>query len=1214
VSLEPPQEEAEAVGRSEESTRVAGESAVLELGAVSGPVRALLRIKGGAAGDLTLTLEEGTYRIGRSEQNDFQLSDPSVSASHCEVTLDAGGSLTVRDLGSTNGTFVENRRVTEAVIRLGQTLRLGSVDLVFENPAFVPAKAAQTASVQDLSATFVVTTTTGELLVPFENDDSANFSPTFAPGVTLQDRYRLEGELGRGGMGQVFLARDVRLDRPVAIKVIALRSSKAKGASRDPALRKSFEEEARLGANLQHPAIATVFDYGFHEGRPFTVFEYIEGETLQELIQRCRRVPLDEIRLIIAPLAQALDFAHSNRIIHRDLKPENIRATAQGFFKILDLGLAKRLLENQDWSGFAGTPAYASPEQAAGLPLDGRSDQYTLALIVYEMLAGRRPFQATNPHEILRLHLQTAVPDPLSFLAPGPDAVQVGAAVLRALAKDPNDRFASCTDFAAALGCRMVNSEEPQPLVLLEASLSNPLASTLHGLLRLRIWHRWGLYRQKYAMLMSDALWCDDEGQIQRWPLREMTELKCVGRELAFWMAADGSCNRVAFSSDLQCLDWCERINRQRQAVLSKPGSDPGFGRPSPVVLLRRKPDLPLQFLGPVKTLGHHRPAREAGIRIRAAALGAHAVITTEQARASALPGPATRLSGIAIRAADPIARSELSARWFAERVSELSLKSVVLLLAAALLSPNVGWIVALGLHATQTTGDPRLFLPLWWLMLGANAQAQYFVGATAYYAWPLLIALFIWFLAWPQLMRPAAISLLGALAVPVMAYCYFIISICAPFVSPKGTPQPSSLFLLFFITLLLILLTVVIWLLGLLLATRMWCAPNGLIRAQQILEQRPLRARRWIGHSLLLISSGLAIVSMAAFSPGMRILRSQPTIPPAQMRRVLARDYDPAQFDLPDIGVSWLLTSGWREDKSHSQAGLTHVFSLENLLWASAVSLDTVSVPPYARLNLNGSLKLKQEALLYHLQQVQLLKNITPAGDLYPIEKDGVEWLEMPVKGILGTSRGTEFQALMRVHSDSKRLAYVIVYCPASEWNKLQSRVIAAADGFRLTQLPPARVLQPASGANLSTNFGNTLPYCCRLARGWLKRPIKAPWDLCLQRDGNLRLGVQVEDFSQPGQEKMFDLPGSEANLLRVLQEKPNFESLGREDIEVAGHRGRLLRVRFGQGRSQTTVLTALFAHSGWGVQVQAETTNPSPENLRLLEEAIAGIEFPRD
>ena len=232
----------------------------------------------------------------------------------------------------------------------------------------------------------------------------------FASGTVLQERYRLIRELGRGGMGVVYLGRDERLDRSVAVKVILSDSSaRARPARMDSRVRSSFAEEARLGASLTHPAIATVFDFGFHHDNPFTIFEFIEGETLRELIERRGKLPLDEVRLIIGPLAQALDFAHARMIVHRDLKPENIRATEQRLFKILDLGLAREFSRQDDWR-FAGTPAYAAPEQAAERASDGRTDQYALAVIIFELLTGSRPFQSNSWLDLLEKHYSEPPP------------------------------------------------------------------------------------------------------------------------------------------------------------------------------------------------------------------------------------------------------------------------------------------------------------------------------------------------------------------------------------------------------------------------------------------------------------------------------------------------------------------------------------------------------------------------------------------------------------------------------------------------------------------------------------------------------------------------------------------------------------------------------------------------------------------------------------
>jgi len=298
---------------------------------------------------------------------------------------------------------------------------------------------------EETTLAYCVATADGKIRPLLDAVEEAEFRSVFAIGASVQDRYTLEGELGRGGMGHVYLARDMRLNRRVAIKVVV----DPTGEGRD-VLEDAWAEEARLGAVLDHPAIATVFDFGFHEGKPFAVFEYVDGETLRDVLRRRRRIPLDEVRQIIGSLAEALDFAHGRGIVHRDLKPENIRASRQGQFKILDLGLAREFRRSEDWATFAGTPAYASPEQAAGLPSDGRADQYALALIAYEMLTGRRAYDEADPLSLLRLHRE-AVPTPPRIYMPELPA-SVNVAIVRALDKDPSRRFATCERFASALG------------------------------------------------------------------------------------------------------------------------------------------------------------------------------------------------------------------------------------------------------------------------------------------------------------------------------------------------------------------------------------------------------------------------------------------------------------------------------------------------------------------------------------------------------------------------------------------------------------------------------------------------------------------------------------------------------------------------------------------------------------------------------------------
>ncbi len=265
----------------------------------------------------------------------------------------------------------------------------------------------------------------------------------FAIGNRLEDRYLLKSQLGQGGLGRVYLASDERLERDVAIKVL-LHNRNVAESKRD------LEIEARLGASLQHPNIAAVYDFGFYRNRSFTVFEHVDGETLRQVLRRRHRLPLDETQTIIGQLARALDHAHSKGIVHRDLKPENVCLTASGIFKVLDLGLARDLKHEFAAGIYSGTPAYSSPEQASCQPTDGRSDQYSLGLMCYELLTGVRPFQAGSSAEMLLQQIRTPAPDPRLMNPEIPEPI--GLAILRSLAKNPDERFATCQELAIAIG------------------------------------------------------------------------------------------------------------------------------------------------------------------------------------------------------------------------------------------------------------------------------------------------------------------------------------------------------------------------------------------------------------------------------------------------------------------------------------------------------------------------------------------------------------------------------------------------------------------------------------------------------------------------------------------------------------------------------------------------------------------------------------------
>ena len=273
--------------------------------------------------------------------------------------------------------------------------------------------------------------------------------------------YQIQALLGVGGMGEVYRGRDARLGRDVALKVISPR------LVGDPSLRRRFELEARAASVLNHPSIVTVYDVGESEGVSWIAMEWVEGRTLRQAIA-AGPLPLRDVVSIARQVADGLAAAHAKGVVHRDLKPENVMLTGDGRSKILDFGLARQTL-GEALEGPAsqvgtltpppsdatregtilGTVGYMSPEQAAGRPADFRSDQFSLGLIVYEMLAGRRAFERPTAVETLSAVIREE-PVPLSSLRPGLPAPLLGL-VATCLAKRPEDRFASTRELAAAL-------------------------------------------------------------------------------------------------------------------------------------------------------------------------------------------------------------------------------------------------------------------------------------------------------------------------------------------------------------------------------------------------------------------------------------------------------------------------------------------------------------------------------------------------------------------------------------------------------------------------------------------------------------------------------------------------------------------------------------------------------------------------------------------
>ncbi len=285
--------------------------------------------------------------------------------------------------------------------------------------------------------------------------------------AALGDRYVIEREIARGGMAIVYLARDRDLGRLVAVKLLDPERSSQISAER-------FLREVRITAQLQHPNILPLIDSGRVGTVAYAVMPYVEGESLRDLLRRSTRVPVASALLWTREIAEALDYAHQRGIVHRDIKPENI-LLSNGQAVISDFGVAhaRHLASQGVLTGVGetlGTPAYMSPEQVRGEAVDGRSDLYSLGCMLYEMLAGRQPFDGPSVRRVLNAHLHER-PEPLAALAPDTPE-RVVHLVQRALAKAPGERFESAGAMAAAL--RRALGEPPRSATSTSSDATSP--------------------------------------------------------------------------------------------------------------------------------------------------------------------------------------------------------------------------------------------------------------------------------------------------------------------------------------------------------------------------------------------------------------------------------------------------------------------------------------------------------------------------------------------------------------------------------------------------------------------------------------------------------------------------------------------------------------------------------------------------------------------
>ena len=264
--------------------------------------------------------------------------------------------------------------------------------------------------------------------------------------TVLSNRYQIEGRLGSGGMAEVYRARDLTLERTVAIKILR------QDFSSDPAFRERFHQEAKAAANLSHPSIVTIHDFGLDMGRLFIVMEFIPGTDLKTILNSRGYFTVDEALPLIIQAAAGIGYAHRAGLVHCDVKPQNMLVTPDQRLKVTDFGIARALASihpDEQSSVVWGSPQYFAPEQAAGMAPSPASDVYSLGVILYEMLTGRPPFTGATATELSRQHRSMPAPSPRQFNTSIPPALE--QIILKVLSKEPAARYRTADQFGRVL-------------------------------------------------------------------------------------------------------------------------------------------------------------------------------------------------------------------------------------------------------------------------------------------------------------------------------------------------------------------------------------------------------------------------------------------------------------------------------------------------------------------------------------------------------------------------------------------------------------------------------------------------------------------------------------------------------------------------------------------------------------------------------------------
>jgi hypothetical protein len=373
----------------------------------------------------------------------------------------------------------------------------------------------------------------------------------FVPGSVLDKRYRIVGLLGRGGMGEVFRADDMKLGQPVALKFLP------EGLERDEQRLSRFLNEVRTARQVTHPNVCRVFDIDEVDGQHYLSMEYVDGEDLSSLLRRIGHLPKDKATQIARQLCAGVQAAHEQGILHRDLKPANVMIDGRGQVKVTDFGLASLEESIKDGEIRSGTPAYMAPEQLAGKEVTSRSDIYALGLVLYQLFTGKQAFEANTPAELAALHQDSMPTSPSSHVEGFDPAVE--RIILGCLEKEPRDRPVSALAVSAALpggdplAAALAAGETPSPEMVAAAGSTDAMHPGLAlGLAVLAVVGWAGVQYWLGSFMVRSVLPLDKP------PAALAADAREVIRELGYTepLYADPVDSAIGFEPDYQITQW----------------------------------------------------------------------------------------------------------------------------------------------------------------------------------------------------------------------------------------------------------------------------------------------------------------------------------------------------------------------------------------------------------------------------------------------------------------------------------------------------------------------------------------------------------------------------------------------------------------------------------------------------------------------------------